>query len=321
MAQPEGGGLCPSARPCSAMAMAMAVFCNSCFSEPQSPTPRFCLTSCGHVFCEVCLQKGKKDECLVCKSACRTLVLSKETRPDIQSLFMKIDVLSKKCSKEESQVSQFQGKYRKRLVTYHKQKIAKLEESLKKVTQQVQQLQCMKPPEKTTPLPFSSASRDPFSITSRKQDVYSSYSLHSSRPSTSETVEAMEVDPVPSPMRRLMTPTGPTRLSVITPPQDGRMGSVSYRHSQTAVIMPRRKTEAESARSTPVSLPRSACPSPAGSQSSRRGSWASSDFRTPQLYSFTSPSPQRSLSRQPITIPGFLQRQGSTNLGGHSAER
>ncbi|NXL15593.1 RN212 ligase, partial [Setophaga kirtlandii] len=203
--------------------MAVPVFCNSCLGEPRTPTPQFRLTSCGHVFCEVCLQKDKRDECLVCRKACRTLVLSKETSADIKSLFMPIDVLSKKYSKEISQISEFQDKCRKRLLKHHKQKIAKLEESLKKVTQQIQQLQCMKPPENSTLLPFSSTSRNP-SIPSRKQNVYSSYSLHSSRPSTSETMEAMELDPVPSPMRKLETPTGPRRLSLITPPQDGRMG-------------------------------------------------------------------------------------------------
>ncbi|NXI04695.1 RN212 ligase, partial [Pachycephala philippinensis] len=203
---------------------AVPVFCNSCFCEPRNPTQRFSLTSCGHVLCEICLQKGKKDECLVCRTACRTLVLSKQTSPDIQSLFMGVDVLCKKYSKEITQVSEFQEKHLKHLLAYHKQKIAKLEESLKKVTQQMRQLKRMKPPEKTTPLPFSSTSRNPFSIPSRKQNDYSSYSLHSSRPSTSEMMETMEIDPVPSPMRKLETPTGPTRLSVITPPQDGRMG-------------------------------------------------------------------------------------------------
>ncbi|NXP00812.1 RN212 ligase, partial [Certhia brachydactyla] len=204
--------------------MAVLAFCNSCLCHPRSATPRFCLTSCGHVLCEVCLQKGKKDECLICRSACRTLVLSKEVSPDIQSLFMRVDTLNKKYSKEISQVSEFQEKHRKQFLAYHKQKIAKLEESLKKVTQQMQQMQCTKPPEKSTPLPFSSTSRNPFFISSRKQNVFSSYSLHSSRPSTSETMDAMEIDPLPSPMRKLETPTGPTRLSVITPPQDGHMG-------------------------------------------------------------------------------------------------
>ncbi|NWS28067.1 RN212 ligase, partial [Polioptila caerulea] len=183
--------------------MAVPAFCNSCLCEPRNSAPRFCLTSCGHVLCEVCLRKGKKDECLICRSACRTLVLSKEVSPDIQSLFMRIDTLIKKYSKEVSQIAEFQEKHRKQFSTIHKQKIAKLDESLRKVTQQMQQMQCMKPPEKTTPLPFPSTSRNPFSIPSRKQNVCASYSLHSSRPSTSETMDAMEIDPLPSPMRKV----------------------------------------------------------------------------------------------------------------------
>ncbi|KFP88401.1 putative E3 SUMO-protein ligase RNF212, partial [Apaloderma vittatum] len=204
--------------------MAVPVFCNACFCEPRRPTPRFNLTSCGHVICEICLQKGKKDECLICKTSCRTLVLSKQTSPDIQSLFMGIDVLCKKYSKEITQISEFQERHRKHLLAYQRQKTVKLEESLKKVTEQLHQLQRMKPPEKTTQLPFSSTNRNPFSVSSRNQNGYSSCSLHPSHPSTSEIMESMEIDPVPSPMRKPETPTGPTRLSLITPPQDGRMG-------------------------------------------------------------------------------------------------
>ncbi|XP_068260346.1 probable E3 SUMO-protein ligase RNF212 [Nyctibius grandis] len=305
--------------------MAFQVFCNVCFCEPREPTPRFSLTSCGHVICEICLQKGKKDECLVCRTPCRTLFLSKQTNPDIQSLFMGIDTLCKKYSEEITQVSEFQEKHRKHLLAYHRKKTAKLEESLKKVTQQIRQIQCMKPPEQTAQLPFSSASRNPLSIPSRKQDGYSSCSLHPSHPSTSEIMESMEIDPVPSPMRKPETPTGPTRLSLITPPQDGRMGSVSYRSSQSYGVMSSQNSRAGSTRSTPIRLPHSGCSltSSSGSQSSRRGSWATSDFRTPQLYQFTSPSPQSSVTRHPITISGLLQRQhlGSTNFGGHSMDR
>ncbi|XP_008500081.2 probable E3 SUMO-protein ligase RNF212 [Calypte anna] len=305
--------------------MAVPVFCNSCFCEPRKPTPRFSLTSCGHVICEVCLQKGKKDECLICRTPCRTLLLSKQTNPDIQSLFMGIDTLCKKYSKEITQISEFQEKHRKHLLAYQRQKTAKLEESLKKVTQQMHQIQCMKPPEQTTQLPFSSTSRNRLSIPSRKQNGYSSYSLHPSHPSTSEITESMEIDPLPSPIRKPETPTGPARLSVITPPQDGRMGSVSYRSSQSSGIMSSQNSRAGSTRSTPIRLPFNGCsltPS-SGSQSSRRASWAISDFRTPQLFPFTSPSPQSSLPRNPITISGLLQRQhlGSTNFGGQSAER
>ncbi|XP_010285804.1 PREDICTED: probable E3 SUMO-protein ligase RNF212 [Phaethon lepturus] len=305
--------------------MATPVFCNICFCEPRKPSPRFSLTSCGHVICEICLQKGKKDECLICKTPCRTLFLSKQTNPDIQSLFMGIDTLCKKYSKEVTQISEFQEKHRKHLLAYHRQKTVKLEESLKQVTQQMHQIQRMKPPEQTTQLPFSSTSRNPLSIPSRKQNGYSSCSLHHSHPSTSEITESMEIDPVPSPMRKPETPTGPTRLSLINPPQDGRMGSVSYRSSQSSGIMSSQNSRAGSTRSTPIILPHSGCSltSSSGSQSSRRGSWATSDFRIPQVYPFTSPSPQSSVTRHPITISGLLQRQhlGSTNFGVHSTER
>ncbi|XP_009982418.1 PREDICTED: probable E3 SUMO-protein ligase RNF212 [Tauraco erythrolophus] len=268
---------------------------------------------------------GKKDECLICRTPCRTLFLSKQTNPDIQSLFMGIDVLCKKYSKEITQISEFQEKHRKHLLAYHRQKTVKLEESLKKVTQQIHQMQCMKPPEQAAELPFSSTTRNPLSIPSRVQNGYSSCSLHPSHPSTSEIRESMEIDPVPSPMRKPETLPGPTRLSLIPPPQDGRMGSVSYRSSQSSGIMSSQNSRAGTTRSTPIRLPHSGCSltSSSGSQSSRRGSWDTSDFRTRQLYPFTSPSTQSSVTRLPITISGLIQRQhlGSTNFGGHSSAR
>ncbi|KAM9661396.1 putative E3 SUMO-protein ligase RNF212 [Morphnus guianensis] len=323
--------------------MAVPVFCNVCFCEPRKPTPRFSLTSCGHVICEICLQKGKKDECLICRIPCHTLVLSKQTNPDIQSLFMGIDTLCKKYSKEISQISEFQEKHRKHLLAYHRQKTVKLEESLKKVTQQMHQIQrSIFLREALHECHFMNTNTNygihitRYSyvlilnllmtlVPSRKQDGYSSCSLHPSHPSSSEIMESMEIDPVPSPMRKPETPTGPTRLSLITPPQDGRMGSVSYRGTQSSGIMSSQNSRAGSTsfvnRSTPIKLPHSGCSltSSSGSQSSRRGSWAASDFRTPQLYPFTSPSPQlypftspspqSSVTRQPITISGLLQRQ------------
>ncbi|XP_050566520.1 probable E3 SUMO-protein ligase RNF212 [Cygnus atratus] len=304
--------------------MAVRVFCNACFCEPRKATPRFLFTSCGHVICELCFQKGKKDECLICRTPCRTIFLSKETNPDIQSLFMGIDTLCKKYSKEITQISEFQEKNREHLLAYHRKKRIKLEESLRKATQQMHQIQCMKPPQQTTPLPFSSTSRNPLSVPSRRPNGYSSCSLQPSHPSTSETMESMEIDPLPLPMRKPETGTGPIRLSLITPPQDGRMGSVSYRSSQSAGITSS-QNKAGATRSTPISLPHNGYSliSPSGSQCSRRGSWTASDFRTPPLYPLTSPSPQSSVTRHPITISGILQRQhlGSANFGGHTSER
>lgn len=223
-----------------------------------------------------------------------------------------------------SRISEFQEKNRKHLLAYHREKKVKLEESLRKARQQLHQIQSMKPPQQVTQLPFASTSRNPLSMPSRRLNGCSSYSLQPSHPSTSETMESMEVDHVPSPMRKPETMTGPVRLSVITPPQDGRMGSVSYRSSQSSGITSSQST-AVSTRSTPVGLPHNGCSliSPSGSQSSRRGSWSASDFRTPPLYQFTLPSPQSSVTRPPITISGILQRQylGSASFGGQTAER
>ncbi|XP_065592244.1 probable E3 SUMO-protein ligase RNF212 [Cyrtonyx montezumae] len=305
--------------------MAIRIFCNACFCEPRKATPRFIFTSCGHVICEICFQKGKKDECLICRTPCRTVFLSKETSPEIQSLFMGIDTLCKKYSKEITQISEFQEKNRKHLLAYHREKRVKLEESLRKARQQLHQIQCMKTPQQATQMPFASTSRNPLSVPSRRPNGYSSYSLQPSHPSTSEIMEPMEVDPAPSSMRKPEAIAGPVRLSVITPPQDGRMGSVSYRSSQSSGITSSQSTSV-STRSTPIGLPHSGgCSliSPSGSQSSRRGSWSASDFRTPPLYQFTLPSPQSSVTRPPITISGILHRQhlGSANFGGQTAGR
>ncbi|XP_027692073.1 probable E3 SUMO-protein ligase RNF212 [Vombatus ursinus] len=164
--------------------MAVWVFCNRCFQPPGKSSSQFSLTSCGHVFCHLCLQQGKKEECLICGTPCRIILLSKQTDFNIQAFFMGIDGLCKKYSKETSQISEFQEKHRRRLLAFYREKISKLEESLKTLTQQIQQIQ---------------------------------------------RVESMDIDLSPSPMRKLETAAGPARLSLISPPQDGRMGSVSYR--------------------------------------------------------------------------------------------
>ncbi|KAJ8783511.1 hypothetical protein J1605_009216 [Eschrichtius robustus] len=82
--------------------MAGWVFCNRCFQPPQG-TVCFSLTNCGHVYCDVCLRKGKRDECLICKVPCRTVLLSKRTDSDIQALFMGIDGLCRKYARDTSQ--------------------------------------------------------------------------------------------------------------------------------------------------------------------------------------------------------------------------
>ncbi|XP_019333153.2 probable E3 SUMO-protein ligase RNF212 [Alligator mississippiensis] len=304
--------------------MAVPVFCNACFRQPQKATPRFGLTNCGHVFCELCLRKGKDNECLICRAACRTIFLSKQTNTDIQSLFMGVEMLCKKYSREITQISEFQERHRRRLLAYYRGKIAKLEESLKKAMQQIHPAQCIRPQQTARPS-VSAPRRNPVAISSAKQNAFSSYSLHLNHPSTSEMGEEMEIDPVPFPVKKLETVTGPARLSLISPPQGGRMGSVSHKGSQSDGLAASQNSIPGSVRSTPLRIPYNGCSfTPTyGSQSSRLGMWDTPSSRTPQLYPFTPPSSQSSVTRPPITIASLLQRQrlGSTNLGGHSVER
>nr|XP_012638838.1 probable E3 SUMO-protein ligase RNF212 isoform X2 [Microcebus murinus] len=207
--------------------MAAWVFCNRCFQPPRG-TSCFSLTNCGHVYCDTCLGKGKKDECLICKVPCRTVLLSKHTDSDIQAFFVGIDGLCKKYSRETSQISEFQEKHRKRLLAFYREKISKLEESLRKAVLQIEQLQSMRSSQQAA---FSTLKNS----VSTKPRVHP---LQPPRSSAPDRVESMEVDLTPSPMRKPEVAAGPARISLISPPQDGRMGSVSYRGPQNLSLTP-----------------------------------------------------------------------------------
>ncbi|XP_053434070.1 probable E3 SUMO-protein ligase RNF212 [Nycticebus coucang] len=207
--------------------MAPWVFCNRCFQPPRG-TSYFSLTNCGHVYCHACLGKGKKDECLICKVPCLTVLLSKHTDSDIQSFFVGIDGLCRKYSRETAQISEFQEKHRKRLLAFYREKISKLEESLRRSVLQIEQLQSMRSSQQAA---FSTIKNS----VSTKLPVHLLQPLRLSAP---DRVEAMEVDLTPSPVRKPEGAAGPTRISLISPPQDGHMGSISYRGSQNLSLTP-----------------------------------------------------------------------------------
>ncbi|XP_072476027.1 LOW QUALITY PROTEIN: probable E3 SUMO-protein ligase RNF212 [Notamacropus eugenii] len=292
--------------------MAVRMFCNRCFQPPGKSSLQFSMTSCGHVFCHLCLQQGKKEECLVCRTPCRIILLSKQTDFNIQALFMGIDGLCKKYSKETSQILEFQEKHRRRLLTFYREKISKLEESLKTLTQQIQQIQSKGPSQQTMQLSLSKPVKTSVSTSSAKPAGYSSYSFLPAYSSTSQIMESMDIDLSPSPMRKLDTPAGPARLSLISPPQDGRMGCVSYRGPQLLGLTSSQNCVS---RTPPSQIPHNG-PSHILSSSlqSRIGMWDTSGLRIPQ---FTPPPSQSSVPRQPISISNLLQRQclGSTRGG------
>ncbi|XP_043304491.1 probable E3 SUMO-protein ligase RNF212 isoform X2 [Cervus elaphus] len=239
--------------------MASWVFCNRCFQPPQA-TSCFSLTNCGHVYCDVCLRKGKRDECLICKVACRTILLSKH-------------------------ISEFQEKHRRRLLAFYGEKISQLEESLRKSTLRVEQLQRVRSSQQavfsTVKTPASTPSARPNGPLFQSRDS-----------SASERVESMEVDLTPSPRRKPEVTAGPPRISLLSPPRDGRMGSIAHR-PQHLGLMPRCASEPQALRIPALQMP---CEWPRQSPAPAAGRGAA--------------------PRQPISISGLMQRhQGLPALG------
>ncbi|XP_042335415.1 probable E3 SUMO-protein ligase RNF212 isoform X2 [Sceloporus undulatus] len=225
----------------------------------------------------------KKDECVICRAPCRTIVLSKKMNPDIQALFMGIDGLCRKYSKEVTQIVQFQEKHRQQLLAHYRGKITKLEGYLKRATQQIQQMQQL------------------------------------------QQVSSVEVDYVPSSVRKAETVGGPTRISLISPPQDGHMGSVSCRSSQLSGKNSCQKSSSGSIRSSPLRIPanRTSYMSQfVSSQDNRSHVPDAFGPRTTQHYLCT-PSLLPAMAKHSINLGSLLQRQhlGSGILPGHSLQK
>ncbi|XP_072353656.1 probable E3 SUMO-protein ligase RNF212 isoform X2 [Scyliorhinus torazame] len=306
--------------------MADWIFCNYCFQQPKANGCRFSLTSCGHVVCEVCLKKGNMDICTVCKAHCQTLFLSDKMDPDLKALFTQPEKVCERYLKEFEQIMDFQEKHRQHLCAYELEELAKLKAYLQHITQRKEQLQCeiiemknyiaklesslqqrvdchLKNAEQdrlfsrpasrqqTPRLATPSSIRECVSTPSMKSVAYAS--APQSRPSTGEMSHKMEIDARRSPLGKSDTPMGPTRLSLISPPQDGRMGTVPYRGTSKAGVF----------RTTPLSTPLQRI-GLSGSLSSailshgEGGSWDTCTYRNTPSYPLTQFS-----SQPPISSP------------------
>ncbi|KAM4585728.1 putative E3 SUMO-protein ligase RNF212 [Fundulus diaphanus] len=97
------------------------VCCNSCFLS-QSPERKLAVTSCGHVVCSVCYQKGSHGRCVICSAQCQVSPLSDKSSPDIKDLFSDVGVVATRYLTEISKVVIFQARHQKRLMDYYKQR-------------------------------------------------------------------------------------------------------------------------------------------------------------------------------------------------------
>ncbi|KAJ1213651.1 hypothetical protein NDU88_001283 [Pleurodeles waltl] len=165
----------------------------------------------------------KKEECTVCRARCRIIFLTEQLSPDVRSFFMDVNLLCKKYAKEFAQVSDFQESHRRRCLAFYKEKIAKLEEMNKKLSRQIEQLQSTRSPQALSRVQSSTTINSSSSSHLEKQKGYSSCLHPLAHQLSSNVDDSMEVD-ASSQFKKPESMPGPNRLSLISPPRDGRMG-------------------------------------------------------------------------------------------------
>ncbi|XP_067104205.1 probable E3 SUMO-protein ligase RNF212 [Osmerus mordax] len=230
------------------------ICCNSCFQAP-GPDRKVAVTTCGHIICSVCFQKGKQGECLICKAKCQVSPLSDKSSAEVKALFSDINSVATKHFTEISKVLLFQARHQRRLMAHYQQRNEKLEEVLLTIKQEMQQMSKRLAEQSAyiaklentlqhQSLPFSTQpknqrSHNPCGSKSVLQIPYSSPISLSRQSSTSSLVENMEVDPRSLLFRKPEICGSVPRLSLISPPQDGHIGTVCYRSASQKTMVNR----------------------------------------------------------------------------------
>uniref|UniRef100_A0A8C7ZAQ7 Ring finger protein 212 n=1 Tax=Oryzias sinensis TaxID=183150 RepID=A0A8C7ZAQ7_9TELE len=119
--------------------MSFWVYCNSCFLSAAADR-QLAVTTCGHVICSVCYQKGKQKNCLICSSQCQISPLSDKSSSEVKTLFSDINVVTTKHLTEISKVISFQSRHQRKLLTHYKKRNEKLEETFVKMKQEMQNM-------------------------------------------------------------------------------------------------------------------------------------------------------------------------------------
>ncbi|XP_054648002.1 probable E3 SUMO-protein ligase RNF212 isoform X2 [Dunckerocampus dactyliophorus] len=271
------------------------ICCNSCFLPPSSER-RLALTTCGHLICSICYHKGKRGECLICSKQCQVSPLTDQTSPEVKALFSNINAVAKKHFSEISKVVMFQARHQKRLLTHYQKRNEKLEEVLVKMKQEMQQM-AKKLNEQSAYIAKLEYSLQ--SSISMSQMSHSSQTSHarkavvqipfnspvslSRHSSSSNIADNMEVDE-----RIFKKPVNVPRLSLISPPHGGCMGTVPHRTSSQITLANHSTYSATVSRSQRTQM------SPNVSHSQISG-WNSPIFKTSQPFRHSSFSSQMHL--------------------------
>ncbi|XP_039668711.1 probable E3 SUMO-protein ligase RNF212 isoform X2 [Perca fluviatilis] len=227
--------------------MAYWICCNSCFLS-LSAERKLAVTTCGHIICSICYQKGKPGQCLICNTKCQISPLTDKLRGEGP-------VLRHQCCGNQTlhgnqQSSNVPGKTSKETVDLLPAKgNEKLEDVLVKMKQEMQQMakklneqsayiaklenSFQQQSAKVSSGPqMSHSSHTPHGHKSVLQIQYTSPMSLSRHSSATNITENMELDE-----RSLFRkPNTVPRLSLISPPQDGRMGTIPHRSSNQNML-------------------------------------------------------------------------------------
>ncbi|XP_055015581.1 probable E3 SUMO-protein ligase RNF212 [Boleophthalmus pectinirostris] len=221
--------------------MSFWICCNFCFHPPGSDR-KLAVTTCGHLICSVCFQKGTQGTCLICSAKCQVSPLSDKSSSEVKALFSDINSVASKHFTEISKVIMFQARHQKRLLAYYQQKNEKLEQTLVKMKQEMQQMMKKQNEQsayikklensfqhqstKASVAQKNHSSRTPQGNQPVMHIPFSSplsFSVHSS---TAILTKNMDVDET-SLFRKPSNST--SRLSLTSPSQEGRMGTIPHK--------------------------------------------------------------------------------------------
>ncbi|XP_076878602.1 putative E3 SUMO-protein ligase RNF212 isoform X4 [Brachyhypopomus gauderio] len=261
------------------------ICCNSCFKCPGAER-QLAVTSCGHVICSVCFPKGQKGECLICKAKCQLSPLSDKSSSEVKALFSDIGATAaryfleiSKSEKMKEAVLKMQQDMQQmsKKITEQNAYISKLEVSLQQSSRFRSQsnkdfhaASNFKPASSVTKIPYSS----PVSL--------------SRQLSTTSLIETMETERRFSHKPEISGSL--SRLCVISPPQDGRIGTVQHRAANLVTMGSHLVRSATVSRQSSVGLQEPGLTSSSSAPYRRTSPWDSPVFKLPPAFSYPSVS-------------------------------
>ncbi|XP_027010351.1 probable E3 SUMO-protein ligase RNF212 isoform X1 [Tachysurus fulvidraco] len=295
--------------------MSQWICCNSCFKSP-GPDIHLALTNCGHIVCNICFQKGKEGECLICKAKCQLSLLSDKSSSEVRALFSDISSTAIKYFSEISKVLQFQARHQKRLLAYYQQKSEKMKEALIKMQQEMKQMSKKMTEQKAyisklelalqqqgsrvglqsvRDLHASSCFKSGYSTSPTssapivRKIPYSSPVCLSRQASSTSLAENMDIDSRAFSSKPSMSGSV-SRLCLISPPQDGRIGTIPHRTASQSTMGSHAIQSANVSRVLSGSLKEPMLTSSNNMLYCREKPWETPAFRMPPIYKYPSMS-------------------------------